>query len=243
MLLAVGILAAPARPAAAATFSVNPTQIFLGGRTLSALVTIRNESGEALRFQLSVFAWSQSPSGEMTLTPTEDIVFFPPLLTLRPAEERRIRVGSVAPAGSQEKTYRIFVEELPPFDGATDGGSAVRVLTKMGIPIFLRPAREAATGTLTDVGQQSGRLHFALANTGTVHFVPQAITVRGLAKGSALFERTLEGWYVLAGTRRLFELDLPRPECTRVTSLAVEVKFNAATLEEHLETPGGACAP
>lgn len=222
---------------------MNPTQIFLSGRTQSALVTIRNESSETLRFQLSMFAWSQSPSGEMKLTPTEDIVFFPSLLTLRPAEERHVRVGSVTPVGSQEKTYRIFVEELPPFDGGTDGGSAIRVLTKMGIPVFLRPAREAATGTLTNVGQQSGRLHFALENTGTVHFVPQTITVRGLAAGNTLFERSLDGWYVLAGSRRLFELDLPRPECTRVTRLAVEVQFGGATLEERLETPGGACAP
>jgi fimbrial chaperone protein len=177
----------------------------------------------------------------MKLEPTEDIVFFPALLTLRPSEERRIRVGSVAPAGSQEKTYRIFVEELPSLEASS--GGAVRVLTKMGIPIFLRPAKEAAAGALSEVGQQNGKFHFMLSNTGTVHFVPQAITVRGLSGRNAVFERHLEGWYVLAGGHRLFDLDLPRPECVRATSLAVEVKFSSATLEERLETPAGACPP
>ena len=46
----VGILAV-AGPASAATFSVNPTQIFLAGRTNSSLVTVRNDSTEMLRFQ------------------------------------------------------------------------------------------------------------------------------------------------------------------------------------------------
>jgi len=57
--------------AAAATFTVDPTQIFLSGRSGSVLLTLRNESNETLQFQLSVFAWTQSPSGEMQLEPTE----------------------------------------------------------------------------------------------------------------------------------------------------------------------------
>jgi len=42
--------------AAAATFTVDPTQIFLSGRSGSVLLTLRNESNETLQFQLSVFA-------------------------------------------------------------------------------------------------------------------------------------------------------------------------------------------
>ena len=99
--------------ASAATFSVNPTQIYLSGRTTSALLTLRNDSTETLRFQLSAFAWNQSATGEILLEPTQDVVFFPALLTLKQGEERRIRVGSTVSPGAIEKTYRIFVEELP----------------------------------------------------------------------------------------------------------------------------------
>ena len=59
----------------AATFTVEPTQITLSGRTTSVLLTLRNESTEALRFELSAFKWAQSPSGEMQLEATEDVVF------------------------------------------------------------------------------------------------------------------------------------------------------------------------
>ncbi len=235
-------MAASASPAAAATFSVNPIQVFLSRRATSALVTLRNESTETLRFELSVFAWSQTASGEMKLEPTRDIVFFPSLLTLKPSEERRVRVGSAVTIDAREKTYRIFVKELPPL-GQDAAAGAVRVLTTMGVPIFLRPDKEVASAALNEIRQHAGTLQFTLANTGTVHFVPQTIRVRGLAESHTLFEREVEGWYVLAEGRREFSIALPPAECGRLTMLMVHVEFASARLEERLQTPGGACGP
>jgi fimbrial chaperone protein len=224
--------------ASAATFTVDPTQIFLSGRTGSVLLTLRNESNEVLQFQLSVFAWTQSPSGQMELTPTEDIVFFPTLLTLKPKETRRVRVASATPQDVREKTYRIFVEELPPVDPVSNG---VRVLTKMGIPIFIRPAKEVATAALNDLRQQDGTLRFTLANAGTVHVVPQSIKVRGLTGSKTAFDRDLDGWYVLAGGRREFDLAFPKDACAQVTSIVVDVQFASGKLQERLQTPAGVC--
>jgi fimbrial chaperone protein len=224
--------------ASAATFTVDPTQIFLSGRTGSVLLTLRNESNETLQFQLSVFAWTQNPSGQMELEPTEDVVFFPTLLTLKPKETRRVRVGSATPQDVREKTYRIFVEELPPIDKISNG---VRVLTKMGIPIFVRPVKEVATATLNDLRQQDGTLRFTLANAGTVHVVPQSIKVRGLAGSNTAFDRELEGWYVLAGGRREFDMAFPKNACAQVTSIVVDVQFASGKLQERLQTPNGAC--
>ena len=228
-----------AENAAAATFTVDPTQIFLSGRSGSVLLTLRNESTETLQFQLSVFAWAQSPSGEMQLEPTEDIVFFPTLLTLKPNETRRVRVGSATTQEVREKTYRIFVEELP-LTG-NPAGSGVRVLTKMGIPIFVRPAKEVATATLNDLRQQDGAFRFTLTNAGTVHVVPQTIKVRGLAGSNTAFDRELEGWYVLAGGRREFEMAFPKNACAQVTSIVVDIQFASGKLQERLQTPNGAC--
>ena len=244
MAAALAGLAAVPRGAAAqsATFTVNPTRIQLADTASSALLRLRNESRETLRFQLSVFAWAQSPSGEMKLEPTDDIVFFPPLLTLGPSEERRVRVGSATRSGAVEKTYRIFVEELPPLERPQAGG-AVRVLTKMGIPIFLRPAKQVATATLSGLRREDGRLRFTLANTGTVHFVPEIVTVRAVRGGEPAFTRELQGWYVLAGGHREFETALPDADCAAVTALVVEVTFASGRVEERLQTPSGACAP
>ena len=225
-------------PASAATFTVDPTQIFLRNRTGSVLLTLHNQSTDTLSFQLSVFAWTQSSTGEMQLQPTQDIVFFPPLLTLKPSETRRVRVGTATTFDAKEKSYRIFVEELPP----ADAPKGVRVLTKMGIPIFLRPVKEVATASLTDLRQQNGQLKFTLSNEGTVHFVPRNIKVRGLAGSKTAFERELEGWYLLAGGRRDFETALPKDACAQVTSIVVDVQFDSNQVQERLQTPTGACA-
>ena len=229
-------------PAAAASFSVNPTQIYLSSRIQSAVLTVRNESNESLRFQLSAFAWDQSASGEMKLAATQDVIFFPVLLTLRPKEERSIRIGSTALAGTRERTYRIFVEELPP-PNVTEAGSAVRVLTRMGVPVFIRPSKEVGTATLAQLNAAGGTLSFSLSNTGTVHIVPEKITVRAQdADGQSLFEVEVPAWYILADGRREFEVRLPQPECRRASALAVLVTFSSQKLSETLQTPSGVCA-
>jgi fimbrial chaperone protein len=244
VVLACSLLGGPlVRPAAAANFNVNPTQVFLSAKATSALVTVRNDSSQPLRFQLSVFAWDQSPSGELMLAPTDDIVFFPALLTLGPNEERKVRVGRVTAPAEREKTYRIFIEEMPPLEAVgTSGGAAVQVLTKMGVPIFVRPAKETATAAIGELENRGGAVRFSLSNTGTVHYVPMQVVLRGLAGTSPVFEQKLDAWYVLAGGRRDFTAAVPAKDCARVTSLVVEVAVNGSSLTQTLDAPAGACS-
>jgi fimbrial chaperone protein len=223
----------------AATFTVEPTQIALSSRTNSVLLTLRNESAETLRFELSVFKWDQSPAGGMQLEPTDDIVFFPALLTLAPGESRRVRVGNAGEFDMREKSYRIFVEELPPLNRQANG---VRVLTKMGVPIFLKPEKDIASANLNNLGHKGGKLSFTLNNQGTVHFVPTEIRVRGFAGSSTSIDTFLEGWYILAGGRRDFEMAFPEAECSRITSVTVDVRFESESLQERLQTPNGVCS-
>ena len=225
--------------ARAASLSVNPTRIRLSTRTPSSLLTVKNEGQTATRVQITAHAWSQRLDGEMDLKPTTDIVFFPSLLTLEPGQARTIRIGTTAAIGAAERTYRIFVEELPPLDRQTNG---VRVLTKMGIPIFMKPPKEVASATLNNLGQKSGKLFFTLTNDGTVHFVPNEIRVRGFAGSAAAVDNRLEGWYILAGGRRDYDMAFPAAECSRITSVTVDVQFGSESLQERLQTPNGVCS-
>jgi fimbrial chaperone protein len=241
--IVLGIIVATSE-AAASSFTVMPTQIYFSGRTVTALVTLRNESEEPLRFQISAFTWEQQSTGEMQLQPTDDVVVFPALLMLQPREERRIRVGSVAAFAATERTYRIFVEELPSADPPSTAQPGVKVLTKMGIPIFLRPARTVAEATLQDLHVSHGRFAFELRNSGTVHFVPDQVRVRALGPSkTALFDRGLEGWYILAGGTRLYDLPLARDDCERAASFVVDVKIGTTRLTEQLEASPADCAP
>ena len=228
--------------ALASSFAVNPTQIFLTSKSTSAILTLRNESDESLRFQLTVFAWDQSARGEMKLQPTSDIVFFPTLLTLAPKESRNVRVGAVTGFEAIEKSYRIFVEELPP-QAPQSGQSAVRVLTKMGVPIFLQPTRTQAQASLRDLMVKDGVFTFNIRNTGNVHFVPEAVRVSGINHaGEMMLDQQLDAWYILAGGVRSYEMKLPAPGCSALAALSIDVRIAGSQLNERLETPS-ACAP
>ncbi len=235
--LVVSLLAAPA---AAATFSVAPTRVVFTPQATSALLTITNDSGEALRLQVSAHAWRQSESGELQLSAADDLVAFPGLLTLAPGETRRIRVAFTGTPGALERSYRVYVEELA--GSGSSGGAAVRMLTRLGIPVFVQPARPSAAAALQDVGLRDGRLSFTLANTGNVFFIPDEVRVRGLtASGDAVAEETPNAWYVLAGGARRFELAFPGTDCARIRRAAIEVVVGSVRLESGVETPGGLC--
>jgi fimbrial chaperone protein len=225
----------------AASFSVNPTQVHLNPKGTSQLLTLRNESDAPLRFQLTVYKWNQAPDGTMQLEPTTDILFFPTLLTLEAKDERRIRVGSMVAFGATEQTYRLFVEELPPAE--TDAPVAgIRMLTKLGIPVFLQPEKASARATLRGLAVDDGRFSFELLNEGNVHFLPEAVVVRGLdAKGDVVVNEELKSWYVLASGLRRFEVAVPPAACGSVRELEVEARIAKTSLKERLQTPAPPC--
>jgi hypothetical protein len=114
----------------------------------------------------------------------------------------------------------------------------------MGIPIFLEARAGRAELRLSPPVTQPGRVVFELRNAGTKHTIPQEIHVRGQgASGEAVWQRDVEGWYILAGDRRVYEIPLERDDCARTRTIAVEVKAGEQVLTERLDLTPQACAP
>src|SRR5438046_3155672 len=99
--------------AKAATFSVDPIIVTLEKTNSSASIAVTNQTTQKLRLQVTGFSWSQSRSGQLELAKTDQLVYFPQLLSLDPGETKRVRVGVTLPQGATEKTFRVFMEELP----------------------------------------------------------------------------------------------------------------------------------
>ncbi|TMA08552.1 MAG: molecular chaperone, partial [Deltaproteobacteria bacterium] len=137
IVLALGLLCGAGRVRASG-LNISPVQIWLTPDASKSLLTLRNEGPEDARYQLSVMAWDEDARTGMKLGPTEDILVFPTVLELKVGETRSLRVGSMVPFGPVEKTYRVFLEELPAPE-KPQARSMVRVLTRVGIPIFLAP--------------------------------------------------------------------------------------------------------
>ncbi|HUP65853.1 MAG TPA: fimbria/pilus periplasmic chaperone [Thermoanaerobaculia bacterium] len=233
----------------AGNFRLSPVQVFLGDGSGSALITVYNESDQPIRFQITASAWSQSESGEMLLEPTEDLLFFPKLLEIAPGAQRNVRVGSTARAGESEKTYRLFFDELPPAPVPGEGAK-VTVVTKMGVPVFITP-RGASPDVEVEGTVSGGKVAIALENSGTSHVSLQGILVTGVsAAGTETFSRRLDGWYLLARSRRSYEVELNAEECSATERITVEAGFTRPDQAEQgkenvtlMRAPGDSCSP
>ncbi|HET7784841.1 MAG TPA: fimbria/pilus periplasmic chaperone [Myxococcales bacterium] len=242
-LLAPGLLFLGAGRVHAAGLNVSPVQISLRPDEAKALLTLRNDGPDPVRYQLQANAWSEDAVSGMKLTPTDDVIFFPTLLSLKPGETHNVRVGVAVPFGAVERTYRIFVEELPPAEKPAQPRTTVRVLTRIGIPIFVRPSKTVESNQLTPIAVRAGGASFALQNRGNVHLRVESVSLEGIdAGGGKLFERDQQGWYVLAGGEKRYQFELPKDVCAKVRKLRARVKGDREqVLQQELETPAGAC--
>jgi len=236
------VLLASAGLARAAEVEVGPVLVTLTPSTRNALVTIRNQGKETSRFEIQARAWSQGPSGEMELSPTEEIAVYPPILTVAPGEERNIRVGAVAPFGFVERSYRVIVQELAPPE-TPESGAQVRLLTRMLLPIFLSPAKPVEKAVVADLVARAGQVTFRLSNEGTVHVRPESVKLVGSgAAGEVIFESELPAWYVLAGGVREYVARIPKEACAAVRSFEVVVDLSREVLRSKLAA-NAPCSP
>src|SRR5690242_18679451 len=85
-----GVLAfaVSALPASAGQFDVKPIRITLSKGATSDTLTIENQASTPLRLQIGGYAWSSDPLGGVRLSPTEDLIVFPTLVTILPMEHR-----------------------------------------------------------------------------------------------------------------------------------------------------------
>lgn len=223
---------------------VNPVRVDLSSAARSEVVVLRNNGSEPASFEMQIKAWEQTASGEMTLGATEDVVVFPLVLLLAPGEERNVRVGAAIPFGPVEKTYRLFIQELPPAASA-ERPAQVRVLTRLAIPVFLTPTRVVERAVLKALSVREGKASFSVVNSGTVHVRPTAVKVTLKdAKASTLGNREAPAWYVLAGGERAYDVDLRSEGCAAVRQVSVAVTLDSRqVLEASAATPEGVCAP
>lgn len=228
--------------AVASDFTVSPTQVDLSPEKTSALVVLKNVGKKALRFEVTAFVWSEDEGGEMTLTPTSDLTFFPKLVELGPGLSRNVRIGFGAVSiGNVERSYRLFVEELP--DESNVRASSIAIRTKIGMPVFVRPLKPARSATIESVTVENGRVRTRVRNTGNLHLNVEGVAMRGLSTaGVQTFSSRADGWYVLPGATRVFEVPLSAAACTGTATIAVEATGHGKSLKSSGVVSASACA-
>lgn len=223
-------------------FRVTPIRLDFDRGTKSGVITIVNEGSDRLNVQMKAFEWTQNTEGKDQYTETNDLIFFPRIMSLEKGEEKILRAGIRIPATTKEKTYRLFIEEIPEPKKAE--GVNVAIAIRFGVPIFVKPLKEEVRGEIEKLELSKGALNILIKNKGNTHFIIQSIGIKGKnAKGEELFSKELSGWYLLSGVSKVYTLSVPQESCNDLTKIDLEVKADRLTLNGKLDVDQAMCLP
>ncbi len=238
-----------------ATFTINPIKLFFGAGKKTDIVSITNNSEEALSMQITALSWDQDEEGRRVLTPSNDLIVFPKIFTVEKGENRLVRVGIRIPPGLKEKPYRLYFEELPMPRG-DKGGVSLRTLLKIGISVYLTPVELNRSGKIEDVRLSDGKLFFRITNSGNAHVNLKSITIEGKdGSGATVFTRDVSGRALLAGRSKPFSEELSKVDCNKISHLHINVitahpleksasrQKNSLSMSEKLDVLPAMCAP
>jgi len=168
-------------------------------------------------------------------------VFFPRIVTLEKGEEKSFRIGyEMKSPVDVEKTYRLFLRELPVIK---PGEKVLKVALRLAIPVFISPKKKSPKIAVEGVELSQGKVSVTVKNSGNSHALVEKLTVAGAdEKGAAVFKKEAPGWYVLPGAKKTFTIDIPEEECRKTRSIRVAVKpEDLGEIEATASADGSTC--
>ncbi len=224
----------------AGQFSVSPIRMDFGKDVKTGVVTVSAEGADRLNLQMRAFEWTEDAQGKDVYTETQDLIFFPRMMTLSKGEKRIVRAGIEWPPAAKEKAYRLFVEEIP--SPQKKPGVNVSITLRFGIPVFVKPLKTALGTEIEKADVSRGSANVTVKNTGNVHLVIDSITFTGKnGAGAEIFSKDLAGWYLLAGASRTYTASIPSGVCGKISKLYIDVTAGRISLKKELAMNGGMC--
>jgi fimbrial chaperone protein len=229
------------QPLYAASFDIQPVRIELTDKARLGKLTIRNVSENELSVQVRAYEWNQNETGEDVYKDTSDVIVFPKIMTIAKGEERFIRLGTNVRSGVKEKTYRVYIEEIP--SSASDKeGTNIRLFMKVGIPLFLKPSVPEDKAEIDTVSMNEGKIRIKVKNSGNSHFIVTGINISGQnTSGQESFNRDISGWYLLSGSEKVYETDIPKDCCGEISNFNIELKASKIVVKKQLRVDKTMC--
>lgn len=215
----------------AGNFKVTPIKVYLEEHQKTQTLTLRNESESSVTVQFEAMEWRQNPEGQDAYEPSKAIVIFPKILTVEANAEKIIRLGYQGPpAGAQERTYRVFMTEIPVAKNAEVG---LQMAMRLGVPVFAIPKKGKPALDIERVTMAKGVAEVQVMNPGNKHVYVKSIEVTGLdASDKSVFTQEVKGWYLLPGIHRVFPVAIPTDSCAAGAKLRVTVAFANQDVEQ-----------
>ncbi len=201
ILAAVAAFLAPVAAGAQAALRVQPLSVDVTSPSQASSITLQNNGPEILSVQLRVFEWTQA-DGQDQLAPTTDVVASPPVARIAPGSSYTIRIARTvgAAAAGSEKSYRLWVDELPPAALSRAEGGQVDVRLRFDLPVFFHSA--GSSPTLSWSSRKAGDdLVLEATNSGSGHARIEALELR-TGSDEVSFGEGLNGYVLANSTRR-----------------------------------------
>lgn len=225
------------------TFGVSPVKLVFDREVKTGAVNVVNNGDDPLQVQMRAFEWTQDAEGKDQYKETEEVIFFPKIMKVDKGETKILRAGIKIPAVAKEKTYRLFIEEIPG-PKKEQSETQIQIKVRFGVPIFVKPLKEELSGEVEKVLLTKGQLDVAVRNTGNLHFVVNSINIKGVdLKGEEIFSKELSGWYLLHGTSRSYTTPIPEEACQKISKIEVGVKTDQLSLNGKLDVDKTMCMP
>lgn len=207
MLLAALSLGAMPSASHAASLNVAPVRLVLTPERAIASVVVGNAGEGEVAIHAEVFAWSQE-AGRDIYQPTREVIVNPAIFRVAAQGRQIVRLGLQVQAGSSERSYRVFFQQLPrPQASVPNAPPQVATLLRIGVPIFVPPLQPRQALQWRLVPTSDGSHALALDNAGSEHVQLTRLTVTGPG-GATAFSRALST-YVLAGQSAVVTPSLP----------------------------------
>ena len=225
----------------AGNWRVSPIKLFFNAQNRSEVITVTNDGDQPLTLEISAAQWSQDQNGKDVYIPATDLIFFPKQLTVEPHRERVIRAGIRVPPATREKTYRLFIREIP--DKKQHASNTVAIAIQFGVPVFVAPPKEETKAVIADTTLQEGKASFTVQNEGNSHFRIDTVTLQGIsAAGDIVYTKELEGWYLLSGSSRTFSVVIPPDACQGSATLGIQVNADRIKLNGKIDVDKAMCS-
>ena len=225
----------------AGKFRVTPIKVYFDSETKSAVINLINEADEELRVQLEAREWTQDDSGKDQYSETSGLVFFPKVMTIPPLSKRIIRLGLKGKLGAREKTYRLFVQELPA-RLKSEEGAKIAIAMRFGVPVFVSPSKVEVMAALGDLQVSAGEITMPIVNTGNVHMMINKISLKGFDQSNnEIFQKELNGWYLLNKKTRKYQASIPEETCPKLSSIVIEAMTDKLNLQGKIDVGEFSC--
>ncbi len=197
-------------PAFGANIEVSPVKVFMDAKNRIEKLTIKNQGESEINLRVKVFRWRQGETGQDIYDEdTGDLIVVPKILRLKKGEEKIIRIGiNNLPAMEKEASYRIYIEEIPQPESEKKGAT-LRLYMKIGIPVFIGPEKRAPNIEIEAPPTiENKELRLKVINKGNAHNIISRVLFTGKDfQGKEVFSRSVSGWYLLAGAKRVYTVD------------------------------------